>query len=810
MSEFPTQAQVVIIGGGVGGASIAYHLTLMGWKDVVLLERHELTAGSTWHSAGLVGQMRSDANLTRMMHYSTDLYRKLKAETGVDTSWREVGGLRLASSAERMEENKKLVGMARSFGVPMELISAKEAQDKFPLMSIEGVLGAAFTPNDGSIDPTGMTNAMAVGAKNRGAKIFTNTSVEGINLKDGRVCEVVTDKGMIKTEIVVNASGMWGREVGKMVGLNLPVVPMAHLYIMTKPIEGVTHSFPNLRDPDLLVYWREEVGGLITGGYERQPATFGMNGIPKDFKFQLLPPDWERFTPLMENSIRRVPAVENAEVVKLLNGPEGFTPDGEFLLGPTSVKGFWVACAFCAHGLAGAGGIGKVMAEWIIDGNPEWDMWRLDVRRFGPNYDSINYTVARTFETYTQYYDIHFPGEERLSKRNVRTSPTYYRLRDLGCFFGEKMGWERPNWFKPHEELATHGHEPRGWARHNWSRAIGHEHLMTRENAGLFDETSFNKFEVSGMGALKFLNYVCANEIDQPIGSVVYTQCLNKRGGIECDVTVTRLAEDRFLIITGTAFGQHDMSWLHLNMPEDGTVAIQDVSSSLACIGLWGPKARKILEKVTMDDSSNAGFPYMTSKQITIGDIPVHASRVTYVGELGWEFYCPTEYGLRLWDTLWEAGKPEGMVACGYKAIDSLRLEKGYRYWSGEISPDYTPYEAGIGFAVKLDKTDFIGKDALVKQKAEGIKRKLCAMTISDNRTIMLGKEPIRIGDKIVGWVASGGFGYSVNESIAYAYLPMEYAKVGTKLEIEYFGENVGAEVAQAVLWDPKAERIHQ
>jgi 4-methylaminobutanoate oxidase (formaldehyde-forming) len=810
MSEFPTQAQVVIIGGGVGGASIAYHLTLMGWKDVVLLERHELTAGSTWHSAGLVGQMRSDANLTRMMHYSTDLYRKLKAETGVDTSWREVGGLRLASSAERMEENKKLVGMARSFGVPMELISAKEAQDKFPLMSTEGVLGAAFTPNDGSIDPTGMTNALAAGAKNRGAKIFTNTNVEGINLKDGRVCEVVTDKGTIKTEVVVNASGMWGREVGKMVGLNLPVVPMAHLYIMTKPIEGVTHSFPNLRDPDLLVYWREEVGGIVTGGYERQPATFGLNGISKDFKFQLLPPDWERFTPLMENSIRRVPAVENAEVVKLLNGPEGFTPDGEFLLGPTSVKGFWVACAFCAHGLAGAGGIGKVMAEWIIDGNPEWDMWRLDVRRFGPNYDSINYTVARTFETYTQYYDIHFPGEERLSKRNVRTSPTYYRLRDLGSVFGEKMGWERPNWFKPHEELATHGHEPRGWARHSWSRAIGYEHLMTRENAGLFDETSFNKFEVSGVGALKFLNYVCANEIDQPVGTVIYTQCLNKRGGIECDVTVTRLAEDRFFIITGTAFGQHDMSWLSLNMPEDGTVAIKDVTSSFACIGLWGPKARKILEKVTMDDVSNAGFPYMTSKQITLGDIPVQASRVTYVGELGWEFYCPTEYGLRLWDTLWEAGQPEGMVAAGYKAIDSLRLEKGYRYWSGEISPDYTPYEAGIGFAVKLDKADFIGKDALAKQKKEGIKRKLCAMTISDNRTIMLGKEPIRAGDKIVGWVASGGFGYSVNESIAYAYLPMEYAKVGTKLQIEYFGEQVGAEVAQAVLWDPKAERIRQ
>lgn len=808
MSEFPTQAQVVIIGGGVGGTSIAYHLTKLGWQDVLLVEKHELTAGSTWHSAGLVGQMRSDANLTRMMHYSTDLYRNLKAETGQDTSWREVGGIRLASSAERMEETKRLVGMARSFGVPMELISPKEAQDMFPLMDIKGVVGAAYTPNDGSIDPTGLTNALAIGAKNRGAKIFTNTTVTAINIRNGRVHEVVTDKGAIKTEVVVNASGMWGREIGKMVGLSLPVVPMAHLYIMTKPIEGVTNKFPNLRDPDLLVYWREEVGGLITGGYERQPATFGMNGIPKDFKFQLLPPDWERFTPLMENSIRRVPAIENAEVVRLLNGPEGFTPDGEFLLGPTSVKGFWVACAFCAHGLAGAGGIGKVMAEWIVDGNPEWDMWRLDVRRFGPNYNSLDYTVARTFETYTQYYDIHFPGEERLSKRNVRMSPTYYRLRDFGCHFGEKMGWERPNWFRKHEELATHGHEPKGWARHNWSRAIGYEHLMTRENAGLFDETSFNKFEVRGPGALAFLNNVCANQIDVPVGNLVYTQCLNKRGGIECDFTVNRLAEDRFFIVTGTAFGQHDMSWLSLNMPEDGSVTIEDVGSNFACIGMWGPKARKILEKVTMDDVSNAGFLYMTSKRMNVGDVPVIASRVTYVGELGWEFYCPSEYCLRLWDTLWEAGQPEGMVAGGYKAIDTLRLEKGYRYWSGEITPDYTPYEAGLGFAVKLDKPNFIGKDALVRQKAEGIKQKLCTITLDDDRTIVMGKEPIRNGEQIVGWVASGGFGYSVDKSIAYAYLPMEFAKIGTKLEIECFGEQVGAEVTQAVLWDPKGERI--
>ncbi|MGD0752660.1 MAG: FAD-dependent oxidoreductase [Anaerolineales bacterium] len=809
MSDFPTHAQVVIIGGGVGGCSIAYHLTLMGWKDVVILERHELTSGSTWHSAGLVGQMRSDANLTRMMHYSTDLYRKLKDETGHDPAWREVGGLRLASSAERMEDLKRLVGMAQSFGVPMDLVSPKEAMDLFPIMNPEGIAGAAFTPNDGVIDPTGLTNALATGAKQRGARIFTDTNVEKINLKNGSIHDVVTDKGTVETEIVVNAAGQWGGEVGKMVGLNLPIVPMAHLYIITKPIKGVGHDFPTLRDPDLLVYWREEVGGLVTGGYERKPEPFGLNGIPRNFKYQLLPPDWERFTPLMENSIKRVPAVETAEVVQLLNGPEGFTPDGEFLLGPTSVKGFWVACAFCAHGLAGAGGIGKTMAEWIIDGHPEWEVWRLDVRRFGSNYNSQDYTVARTIETYTQYYDIHYPGEERMSRRGLRLSPTYNRLQDLGCFFGEKTGWERPNWFKPYEELARHGHEPKGWAHHNWSRAIGYEHLETRSKAGLFDETSFNKFEVRGPGALAFLNNVCANDIDQPVGTIVYTECLNKRGGIECDFTVTRLAEQRFFIVTGTAFGQHDLSWLSINMPEGGSVSIEDVSSSYACLGLWGPKARTILEKVTKEDVSNAGFPYMTARQIVIGDVPALTSRVTYVGELGWEFYCPMEYGLRLWDTLWAAGQPEGLVAAGYKAIDSLRLEKGYRYWSSEISPDYSPLEAGLGFAVKLNKKDFIGKEAILKQKEAGLTRKLCCMTLSDNRTIALGKEPIRSKDgKIIGWVAAGGYGYSVEKSIIYAYLPMEFAKVGTELQVEFLGEQVGAVVAQSPLWDPKGERI--
>ncbi len=807
-SELPSHARVVIIGGGVGGASIAYHLTLMGWKDVVVLERGELTCGSTWHSAGLVGQLRSDFNLTRMMKYSTELYSRLKEETGQDTGWREVGGIRLASSTERMQELKRQVGYSRSFGMPLELITPSEAKKLFPLINLEGVLGAVYTPTDGSIDPTGLTMALVAGAKKRGARFFTQTKVTGIHVTNGRVEEVVTARGSIRAEVVVNAAGQWGGQIGRMVGVTLPVVPMAHLYLITKPIEGVQHDFPTLRDPDLLVYWREEVGGLVTGGYERLPEPYGLGGIPDDFQFKLLPPDWDRFTPLMENSIHRVPAVEHAEIVQLLNGPEGFTPDGEFLLGPTAVKGFWVACAFCAHGLAGAGGIGKAMAEWIIDGSPEWDTWRLDVRRFGPNYASRDYIVARTIETYSKYYDIHYPGEERKSVRNLRLSPAYESQRTLGASFGEKFGWERPNWYSSYEGQAKHGYEPKGWARVYWSPAIGVEHLGTRERVGLFDESSFSKIEVRGPGALKLLQYLCDNDLDKPVGSVVYTSMLNARGGIECDFTITRTAEDRFLIVTGTAFGQHDLGWIQLHTPEQDGVWVEDVTSSYACIGLWGPKARTVLEQACRDDVSNEGFRYMTAKRIAVGDVPVWALRVTYVGELGWEFYGPIEYGRRLWDTLWKAGEPEGIVAAGYRAIDSLRLEKGYRYWGADINPDYTPYEAGMGFAVKLDKGDFLGREALLRQKAEGPKQKLCCLTIADPTRVALGNEPIRSQDKVVGWVTSGGYGYSVGKSIAYGYLPAGLAKPGTDLEIELFGEWLKARVEREPLWDPKGERI--
>ncbi|MEK6588685.1 MAG: FAD-dependent oxidoreductase, partial [Chloroflexota bacterium] len=558
----------------VGGSSIAYHLTLMGWEDVVVLERSELTSGSTFHSAGLIGQLRSDVNLTKMIRYSTDLYRRLKDETGHDPGWREVGSLRLASSAARLEDLKRQVALARSFGLPLELISPNEAFELFPLMSLEGVEGAVYLPTDGFIDPTGLTMALATGAKSRGARFLTNTRVTAIELQDGRVDRVLTEHGAIRAEVVVNAAGQWAGEIGTMVGVQLPAIPMAHLYLITRPIEGVRSDFPTMRDPDLLVYFREEVGGLIAGGYERHPAPWGLDGIPADFNNKLLPPDWERFTPLMENAIRRVPALEQAEVVQLINGPEGFTPDAEYLLGPTVVKGFWVAAAFCAHGLAGAGGVGKAMAEWIIDGNPEWDLWRLDLRRFGANYASQEYVRARSVETYAKYYDIHYPNEERESARGQRLSPAYQRLRELGAVFGEKTGWERPNWFAPYADAADHGHEPRGWARYHWSPAIGVEHQGTRERAGLFDETSFSKIDVRGRGAVDLLQHLCANDIDRPVGTVVYTSMLNPRGGIECDFTVTRLAPDHFRIITGTAFGQHDHSWIRMNQQENGSVAM--------------------------------------------------------------------------------------------------------------------------------------------------------------------------------------------------------------------------------------------
>jgi glycine cleavage system aminomethyltransferase T/glycine/D-amino acid oxidase-like deaminating enzyme len=805
----PAQARAVIIGGGVGGAAIAYHLTLQGWTDVVLLDRSDLTSGSTFHSAGLVGQLRSSPTLTRMMVDSVGTYRQLADETDVDPAWQEVGSLRLASSPERMEELRRQAGWAKTYGLPMDLISADEARERFPLMSTDGVLGAAWLPTDGWLDPSGLTRALAAGARRRGATILPHTRVTGISARHGRVTGVETAGGSIQAEVVVNAAGMAAPEIGRMVGVTIPIVPMAHQYLVTEPVSGVTPDLPQLRDPDNLVYFRPEVRGLVMGGYERHPAPWSLDGIPPDFNGKLLPPDWPRFEEISAGAVRRVPAMADAGVKQLINGPEAFTPDNEFILGESEVRGFFVAAGFSAHGIAGAGGMGRQMAHWIVDGEPELDLWTMDIRRFGSQYRSQAYTLARTTEVYATYYDIHYPNEERHAGRPLRLSPTYPRLAKLGCAFGEKAGWERPNWFESNAPAGDAALRPRGWAGKHWSPAIGGESLATRTTAALFDETSFAKIEVSGPGALAFLQWLCANDVDRAIGRIAYTHMLNQRGGIECDFTVTRLAADRFFIVTGTAFGNHDLGWIRRHAPDDGSVTVRDVTSSRACIGLWGPMARDILASTTTDDVSNETFPYLTCRDISVGSIPVTALRVTYVGELGWEFYCPMEYGLLLWDTLWAAGAPGGMVAGGYRAIDSLRLEKGYRVWSTDITPEVTPFEAGLGFAVRMRKpVDFLGREALARAAELPARQRLACLVLEDPLSVALGNEPVRVGGEVVGRITSGGYGFAVERSIAYALVPAEVAQLGVRGEVEVFGEWVPCTVSDEPLYDPEGARL--
>jgi glycine cleavage system aminomethyltransferase T/glycine/D-amino acid oxidase-like deaminating enzyme len=793
-------ARAVVIGGGVGGCSILYWLTRLGWDDVVLCERAELTSGSTFHSAGLVGQLRGSLSLTKMMMSSVELYRTLGEEVGLETGWHEVGSLRLASSEERMEELARQAGWAKTFGLPLDLLSAEAAQRLFPPMSTAGVLGAAYLPTDGYIDPSQLTFALAEGARRGGAEIYTNTRVTAIDVDRNRVRGVVTDRGEIHAEIVVDAGGIFAGEIGRLVGVNVPVIPMAHEYLITKP-HGVPLDVPTMRDPSLLVYFRGESGGLVMGGYERQPAPWSLDGIPADFNGRLLAEDWPRFEELMEGALVRVPELGDAEVIKLINGPEAFTPDGEFILGPSDVRGFWIAAGFCAHGLAGAGGMGQLLAEWIVEGLPSLDVWEMDSRRFGRHYESREYTLARTTEVYSTYYDVKYPGHERKAGRPLRVSPTYARAQELGAVFGEKSGWERVNWFEPNAVLGNESLRPRGWAGRLWSPAIGAEHVACRTSAALFDETSFAKIEIVGKAAADFLERLCDNKVARDVGAVTYTQMLNERGGIECDFTVTRLAENRFRIVTGTAFGRHDQAWIRLHAPEG--VQVEDVTSRYACLGLWGPNARAILQPLTTEELT---FPYMRARELTVGSVPCLALRVTYVGELGWELYCPVEYGLRLWDTISEVGREHGLVAGGYKAVDSLRLEKGYRVWGSDISPEDTPFEAGLGFAVKLDKGDFIGRDAFLAASEPA--RRLACLVLDDPRSVALGSEPVRVGGEIVGRVTSGGYGYTVERSIAYAYLPAAAVVPTTRVEVEIFGQWIPGAVVEEPLFDPKGERI--
>jgi glycine cleavage system aminomethyltransferase T/glycine/D-amino acid oxidase-like deaminating enzyme len=786
----PERARAVVIGGGVIGCSILYHLAKLGWRDSLLVEQFQLTHGSTWHSAGLVGQLRSSLSLTRMMQYSVGLYAELEELTGNDPGWHQLGGLRLASSQPRLEEIRRQASWAKTFGLPMEIVSAGEAESLFPPLSTDGVVAAAFIPDDGYLDPSQLTFALAAGARHLGAQIEVRTRVTGIEVKEGRAVAVETNKGRVECEVVVDAAGIYARQVARLVGVDVPIIPFGHQYLVTEPFDPPLEPLPTLRDPDNLVYFRTEVGGLVMGGYERGPKPWAIDGVPDDFEAKLLPSDLERMEEVFVNGARRVPAVETAEVKMFFNGPEAFTPDADFLLGESDVRGFWIAAGGCAHGLAGAGGIGKTMGEWIVDGRPEWDVWPLDLRRFGRQYRSASYTLVRTAEALSEYYDIKYPGQERRAGRPLRVSPVYQRHVELGASFGEKGGWERVNWYESNAPLGDESLRPRGWAGENWSTAIEVEARAAREAVALFDQSSFSKLEVRGPGALAFLERMCANRIDRPVGTVVYTQLLNARGGIEADLSVMRRGADRFFLVTGTAFGTHDRAWLEKHAP--GDVWIEDVTSAWACLCLWGPKVRDVVD---------LDLRYMQARELALGDVPVIASRVTYVGELGWELYCAAEYGLALWDRL----HVQGVTPGGYRAIESLRLEKGYRAWGSDLSSETTPDEAGLSFAVKRDKGEFIGRAALDDSPAQ----RLVCLVLDDPRAVALGSEPVRAASgEIAGRVTSGGYGYAVGASIAYAYVPAALARPGTEVAVDIFGDWVPAEVRAEPLYDPRGERV--
>jgi 4-methylaminobutanoate oxidase (formaldehyde-forming) len=813
-TELPTGARVVVIGGGVGGTSVAYHLAELGERDVVVLERAELTSGSTFHSAGLVGQLRADPTLTRMNMYSVELYRRLQ-KSEHQLGWNESGGIKLASSRERLAEIRRQISWARAFDLPLHEISPAEAQELFPLLDLSGVVGAAYLESDGFLDPAQLCYTLAALARAAGVRIAERTRVTGIDVDAGRVRRVRTDRGDIDCEVVVDCGGIYAAEIGRLAGVRIPVVPLSHQYVITEPVLPRRHrTMPTLRDPDLLIYFRPELDSLVMGGYERDPQAWTASAtsydkVPADFNGKLLPPDYERMNEIAANAAHRVPVMEDLGIRTMINGPEAFTPDNEFCLGETEVGGFFVAAGFCAHGIAGAGGIGRMTAEWIVAGEPTADVWHMDISRFGAQYTSPRYTLARTLETYRTYYDIAYPSVQRQAGRPLRTSPAFAWHQQHDAEFGEKAGWERVDWYRSNAAAGDPWLCPNGWAGLRWSPAIGAEHHATRTTAALFDESSFAKIEVSGPDAAALLDWVCDNDVTRAAGTVTYTQALNSRGGIESDYTVTRLGPNEFLIVTGTAFGTHDLAWLRRQARRRrAEVRLTDVTGRWACYALWGPHARRILAELTPADLSDAAFPFMTMRDIPVADVPVRALRVTFVGEHGWELYAPSEYGAALWSALWSAGQDHGLLAGGYRAIDSLRLEKGYRVWGSDLTAETNPYEAGLGFCVKLDKPGgFEGADELRAIKAAGVSRRLRAMVLDDARTVVLGNEPIRFGDSVIGRVTSGGYGYTIDASIAYGYLPVEYGP-GARVTIDMFGEWVGAAVVREPLFDPTGARV--
>ncbi len=807
----PAQAQIVVIGGGIIGCSTAYHLARDHKADVVLLEQGKLTSGSTWHAAGLVGQLRSSASITKVLKYSVELYKQLEQETGQATGWKMTGCLRLATTPDRWTEFKRLATTARSFGMEMDLVSAEEVRRMWPLMETSDLIGASWLPTDGQASPSDITQALAKGARMHGAKLHEGVRVTGFRMDGRRITHVETSQGAIACETVVNCAGQWARQVGAMAGVVVPLQPVKHQYIVTERIEGLSPDAPTIRDPDRRTYFKEEVGGLVMGGYEPDPQPWTLEDVPNDWEFRLFDDDWDHFEQHMTQAIARVPALETAGVKQMINGPESFTPDGNFILGRANAcANMFVGAGFNAFGIASGGGAGWVLAEWAMTGEPPMDLWVVDIRRFAAMHADRTWVCDRTLEAYGKHYTVVYPHEEYQSGRPLLTSPLYGRLKKKGAVFGSKLGWERPNWFSCRE---VGPEDIYSMGRQNWFGAVGAEHAQVREAVGVFDQTSFAKFEVSGQDAGRALDWICAGDVSKPPGRLTYTQLLNTRGGIEADVTVARLAEDLFYIVTGTGFRTHDFGWISDHLPE-GDVQLRDVTEAWGTLSLMGPKAREVLQRVTPADVTNEGFPFGHVREIPIGKTTVRALRVTYVGELGWELHVPIADLGAVYDKLTAAGRPAGLLPVGYRALESLRLEKGYRAWSSDITPNDTPFEAGLGWAVKMRKNiPFIGREALERIAGKPLAKRFAGFRVPQGEAVLLGRETILRDGEAVGYLTSGGWGYTLGQALGYGYVRRaegvseDWLRTG-RYELVVAGETVPAEIGLAPFYDPEGARV--
>jgi 4-methylaminobutanoate oxidase (formaldehyde-forming) len=812
-TAFPTHKQVVIIGGGIVGCSVAYHLTKLGWKDVAVIERKTLTCGTTWHAAGLVGQLRSTANITKLAQYTSKLYASLEEETGQATGFKQTGSISVATNKERFEELKRGASMARVFDLEVEQVTVQEMAKMWPLANLDDVIGGIFLPGDGQTNPVDTTMALAKGAKMGGVQIFEETKVTGILQKNGVVTGVSTEKGEIQAEFVVNCAGMWGRDLGKMAGVNVPLHASEHFYFVTEQMEGLAPDAPPLRDMGGYTYYKEDAGKLLVGAFEPVAKPWGMKGIPEHFSFDTLPDDQDHLLPIFEKAMHRIPKLEETGIRLIMNGPESFTPDDRYILGEAQeLRNFFVLAGFNSIGIQSAGGAGKVLAEWIVKGRQPLDLWDVDIRRFAPFQGSPLYLHDRTVEGLGLLYAMHWPFRQFETSRLARKSPMHDRLEKLGACFGETAGWERANWFAPKGVEAQYEYS---YGRQNWFDYSAEEHIAVRENVGLFDQTSFAKYLLQGRDAEAILNQVSANDISVPVGKIVYTQWLNEQGGIEADLTITRIAEESFYIVTAGATEGRDFHWLQSHIPDDNAHAIlTNVTSGYAVLSLMGPLSRALMSTMTDTNMSNEAFPFGTSQEIYMGYAKVRASRITYVGELGWEIYVPTEFALSVYDRILEKGKAFGLRHAGYHALNSLRMEKGYRHWSHDITIDDTPIEAGLGFVVSFKKEGgFIGKEALLKQKEEGVKKRMVQFILDDPEPLIYHNEPIWRDDVIVGYITSGMFGHTIGRSIGMGYVNNENGATpdfvsSGKYEIEIACQRYTARASLQPSYDSKNERI--